>query len=48
MSRKEKIELLINLINQLQEKDRDEIIALISYTAQIRGHHPDLHQKADQ
>lgn len=47
MSREQKIELLINLISQLPDPDREDVISLIAYTVQIRGHHPDLHQTED-
>ncbi len=47
MSREQKIELLINLINQLPNKDREDVISLIAYTVQTREHHPDHHQTED-
>lgn len=47
MSREQKIELLINLISQLPDSDREDVISLIAYTVQIREHHPDLHQTED-
>lgn len=47
MSREQKIELLINLINQLPASDREDVISLIAYTVHNREHRPDLHQTED-
>lgn len=47
MSREQKIELLINLINQLQDHDRKEVISLIAYTVHNQERHQDPDQRAD-
>ena len=48
MSREQKIELLINLIGELSDYDREEVISLIAYIAHSQEHLPYPDQKASQ
>ena len=47
MTREQKIELLISLLNQMKVEEREEVISLIIYTVQTQGHHPGHHPTAD-
>lgn len=47
MPREQKIVLLINLIEQLKDQDKEEVISLITYTVQNQERHQDPAQKAD-